>query len=120
MFLFPTTHKMQKPSISSGLYQSYYHPTASTISTYSSSTVLQGLNHQCQLLKASVCHSATLAGNGNSDKGGGQAATTAAKRAVAMARTVVGKDEGNGKGGKSNGNGNKEGNCKEEGHVKQQ
>jgi hypothetical protein len=37
-----------------------------------------------------------------------------------MATRVVGKNEGNGKGGKSSGNDNKEGNCKEEGNGKQQ
>jgi hypothetical protein len=37
---------------------------------------------------------------------------TATKRAVAMAARVVGKDEGDGKDGKSDGNGDKEGNCK--------
>jgi hypothetical protein len=46
--------------------------------------------------------------NGNGNKG-----------AVVMAMRVAGKDEGNGKSGKSNGDGNKEGNCKEEGNDKQ-
>jgi hypothetical protein len=43
----------------------------------------------------------------------------AINRAVAMATRVAGKDEGNGKSGKSNGDGNKEGKCKEEGNGEQ-
>jgi hypothetical protein len=37
---------------------------------------------------------------------------TARKRAVVVVMRVVGKDKGNRKGGKSNGNGDKEGICK--------
>jgi hypothetical protein len=40
----------------------------------------------------------------------------AMKKAVAMVRRVAGEDEGDCKGGKSDGNGNKEGDCKEEGN----
>ncbi len=43
----------------------------------------------------------------------------AKKRAVAMATRMVGKDEGNGEGGMSDGNDDKEANCKEEGNGKQ-
>jgi hypothetical protein len=43
----------------------------------------------------------------------------ATKGAVAMATKVAGKDEGNGKSSKSNGNCNKEDNSKEEGNGKQ-
>jgi hypothetical protein len=42
------------------------------------------------------------------------------KRAVVMAKRMAGKDEGNGKGAKSNGNGDKEGDCKEDGNGEQQ
>jgi hypothetical protein len=45
--------------------------------------------------------------NGDSDKVGGRASATVTKRAVAMAMRVVGKDAGNGEGGKSNGDGAK-------------
>ncbi len=41
------------------------------------------------------------------------------KEAVAMVTRMVGKDEGDGKNGKSNGNGGKEGNCKEVGNGEQ-
>jgi hypothetical protein len=37
-----------------------------------------------------------------------------------MATRAADKNEGNGKGIKSNGNGSKEGNCKEESHCEQQ
>jgi hypothetical protein len=47
------------------------------------------------------------ADDGDGDKVGGQAMATATKRAVAMPTRVVGKDAGNGKGGKSNGDGAK-------------
>jgi hypothetical protein len=39
---------------------------------------------------------------------------TATKRTVAIMMKVAGKDEGDGKGGKSGGNGYQEGNCKED------
>ncbi len=48
-------------------------------------------------------------GNGNEDKGCGQATAKATKRAVAIATRVVCEDEGDGKGGKSDCNGDKEG-----------
>ncbi len=41
----------------------------------------------------------------HSDEGGRQATAIATKRAMATAMRVVGKKEGNGNGGKSNGNG---------------
>jgi hypothetical protein len=43
----------------------------------------------------------------------------AIKRAVVKVTRVAGKDEGNGKGHKSNGNGIKEGDCKEESNCEQ-
>jgi hypothetical protein len=46
--------------------------------------------------------------------------TPATKRAVVMATRVAGEDEGDVKGGKSNGDGNKEGYCKGRGDGKQQ
>jgi hypothetical protein len=48
-------------------------------------------------------------GNGNSDKGGGQALVMATKRAMSMVTREVGNKEGNGNGGKTNGNGNEVG-----------
>jgi hypothetical protein len=54
-------------------------------------------------------------GNGNGEKDGGQETATSTKRAVTMARRLVGKYEGDGKYRKINGDGHKEGNCKEEG-----
>ncbi len=39
---------------------------------------------------------------------------SATKRAASMAIRVAGKDEGNGKSGKSNGNGDKEGNVEQQ------
>jgi hypothetical protein len=47
------------------------------------------------------------------EKNGKQVTLTATNRAVAMATRVVGKDEGDCKGSKSNGDGNKQGGCKE-------
>jgi hypothetical protein len=43
-------------------------------------------------------------GDGNGDDGGRQARVTVTKRAIATAMRVVGKKDGNGNGGKSNGN----------------
>ncbi len=48
-------------------------------------------------------------GNGDSNEGGGQVTAMAMKRAMATATRVVGDEEGNGNGGKSNGDGNKGG-----------
>ncbi len=44
----------------------------------------------------------------------GEQTATATKRAMATLMREAGKEEGNGKGGKSNGNGNKEGDGKED------
>ena len=53
---------MQKPSVSQGLYPILLLAlSALTTSAYTSHGVLQGLNPQHQLLKASVYHSATSA-----------------------------------------------------------
>ncbi len=58
--LLPRTHKMQKPSISQGLYPILLLALlALTTSTYTSLSVSQDSNPQRQLLKASVYHSAT-------------------------------------------------------------
>ncbi len=48
-------------------------------------------------------------GDGDGNKGGGQAMVTATKRAMATASRVAGNEEGNGNGDKSNGNGVKGG-----------
>jgi hypothetical protein len=48
-------------------------------------------------------------GNGDGNEGGRQATATSTKREMAMARRVVGEEERNGDGGKSNGDGNKGG-----------
>jgi hypothetical protein len=48
-------------------------------------------------------------GNGNGDKGGGQATAMATKRVMAMATRVVRDKQGNSDGGKNNGNGGKGG-----------
>jgi hypothetical protein len=44
-------------------------------------------------------------GDGNGNKGGRRAMVTVTKRAMATALRVAGKEEGNGDGGKSNGDG---------------
>ncbi len=49
-------------------------------------------------------------GDGNSDKGSRQATATVTKIAVVTVTRVASKDEGDGKGGKSNEDGDKEGN----------
>jgi hypothetical protein len=51
----------------------------------------------------------TTWGNGDCNKGGGQATPLATKRAMAMARCVEDAKEGNGNGNKSDGNGNEGG-----------
>jgi hypothetical protein len=48
-------------------------------------------------------------GNGNRNEDGGQVTAMATKKAMAIATRVVGDKEGNGNGGKSNGDGNKSG-----------
>jgi hypothetical protein len=52
-------------------------------------------------------------GDGNGEKDGRQVMAMATKSAVAMVTRMVGKDEGDGESGKSDGDGNKEGTCKE-------
>jgi hypothetical protein len=71
-------------------------------SAYSSLGVLQGMNPQHWLLKASVYHSATSA-DGDGDKGVRQGMVTATKRAMVTEMTVAGNKEGN---GDEEGNGN--------------
>jgi hypothetical protein len=48
----------------------------------------------------------------------GKQTATATKRVMAIATIKAGKEEGDGKGGKSNGNGNKEGGVEEDGDGK--
>jgi hypothetical protein len=50
-----------------------------------------------------------VAGNGDSDKGGRQAMATAMKRAMVTTMRVVGNEEDDSNGGKSDGDGNKGG-----------
>ncbi len=70
--LLPRMHKMQKPSVSQGLYSILLLAlSASTTSAYTSLGVSQDLNPQPQLLKAPVYHSATSAGGWHSGMAGG-------------------------------------------------
>ncbi len=55
--------------------------------------------------------------DGDDEKGCGQATATATKRAMAAATRVAGDEEGDGKGGKSDGDTYKEGDGEEEGEC---
>ncbi len=62
IFITSENNKMQKPSISQGLYPILLLASLALMtSTYTSLSVSQDLNPQCQLRKASVYHSATSA-----------------------------------------------------------